>query len=102
MVRRVPLPGRAARDRRLDGDGEVRFETTAALVPEPSNPHDPNAVMVQIDGRLVGYLSRAAAVAYGPLVREPAERGRTAVCDAMVAGREGMLGVFVRLPEGYL
>jgi len=81
-----------------DGDGEVRFEATAALVPEPSNPHDPNAVRVEIDGRLVGYLPRAAAVAYGPVVRAPMERGRTAVCDAMVAGREGMLGVFLRLP----
>ena len=80
-------------------DGEVRFDTTAALVPEPSNPHDANAVRVEIDGRLVGYLPRAAAVAYGPLVRAPAERGRTAVCDAMVAGRGGMLGVFLRLPE---
>ena len=81
------------------GDGETRFETTAALVPEPSNPHDPNAVKVEIDGRLVGYLPRRAAIAYGPLVRAPAERGRTAVCEAMVAGRGGVLGVFLRLPE---
>lgn len=80
-------------------EGEVRFETTAALVPEPGNPHDPNAVRVEVDGRLVGYLPRAAAVAYGPVVRAPAERGRTAVCDAMVAGRGGMLGVFLKLPE---
>jgi hypothetical protein len=80
-------------------DGEVRLETTAALIPEPSNPHDANAVRVEIDGRLVGYLPRASAVAYGALVRQPAERGRTAVCDAMVAGRGGVLGVFLRLPE---
>ncbi len=39
------------------------------------------------------------AVAYGPLVKEPAERGRTAVCEAMVAGRGGVLGVFLKLPE---
>ena len=82
-----------------DGDGEVRLETTAALIPEPSNPHDANAVRVEIDGRLVGYLPRASAVSYGAVVREPAERGRTAVCDAMVAGRGGVLGVFLRLPE---
>jgi hypothetical protein len=30
-------------------------------VPEPTNPHDPFAVMVQVDGRCVGYLSRAHA-----------------------------------------
>jgi HIRAN domain-containing protein len=82
-----------------DGDGEVRLETTAALLPEPANPHDPNAVRVEIGGALVGYLPRAAAVAYGAMVREPAGRGRTAVCDAMVAGRGGLLGVFLKLPE---
>lgn len=85
-------------------EGEVRHECTAALVPEPDNPHDPNAVMVQIEGRLVGYLSRADAVAYAPLVQSLATRGRTAVCEAMVAGRgdssgTSNLGVFLRLPE---
>ena len=81
----------------------MRHECTAALVPEPDNPHDPNAVMVQIEGRLVGYLSRADAVAYAPLVQSLAARGRTAVCEAMVAGRgessgTSNLGVFLRLP----
>jgi hypothetical protein len=79
--------------------GQDRLETTAALIPEPTNPHDPNAVRVEIDSRLVGYLPRAAALAYGPLVKEPAERGRTAVCEAMVSGREGLFGVFLKLPE---
>ncbi len=86
-----------------DGTIEVRHECRAALVAEPGNPHDPNAVMVQIDGRLVGYLSRADAVAYGPLVSEIAARGRTAVAEAMVAGRGAQsgtsnLGVFLRMP----
>ena len=54
---------------------------------------------MEIDGKLVGYLPREKAVAYGPLVKEPAERGRTAVCEAMVAGRGGVLGVFLKLPE---
>ena len=53
------------------------MDTEALLVPEPSNPHDPNAVMVQIEGRLVGYLPRDEAVAYGPTLRELGERGRT-------------------------
>ena len=82
-----------------ESEGEVRLETTAALIPEPTNPHDPNAIRVEIDGKLVGYLPREKAVAYGPLVNEPAERGRTAVCEAMVAGRGGVLGVFLKLPE---
>jgi hypothetical protein len=42
-------------------------------------------------------------VAYAPLLRSITERGRTAVCEAMVAGRGGAsgmsnLGVFLRLP----
>ncbi|MBA3305329.1 MAG: HIRAN domain-containing protein, partial [Thermoleophilaceae bacterium] len=45
-------------------------------MPEPGNPHDPNAVMVQIRGRLVGYLPRDAAVAYGPMLAAVSERGR--------------------------
>ena len=86
-----------------DGRGVVRHECEAALVPEPDNPHDPNAVMVRIDGRLVGYLSRADAVAYAPLVAGIAARGRTAVAEAMVAGRgeesgTSNLGVFLRMP----
>ena len=86
-----------------DGSEAVRIEVEAALVPEPENPHDPNAVMVQIRERLVGYLPREAAVAYGPMVRIVAERGRTAACEAMIAGRGGdgpaNLGVFLKLPE---
>jgi hypothetical protein len=39
----------------------VRFECFAALVLEPDNPYDSNAVRVEIDGRLVEYLSRADA-----------------------------------------
>ena len=79
--------------------GQDRLETTAALVPEPTNPHDENAVRVEIDGKLVGYLPRQAAIDYGPLVKKPTERGRTAVCEAMIAGRGGVLGVFLKLPE---
>jgi len=36
----------------------------ARLVPEPRNPHDPNAVAVQIEGRTAAYLSRANAARY--------------------------------------
>ena len=83
---------------------EIAVDTEALLVPEPSNPHDPNAVMVQIDGKLVGYLPRDEAVAYGPTLQELAERGRTGLCEARIAGRGGHggtsnLGVFLRLPD---
>jgi hypothetical protein len=36
----------------------------AKLLPEPDNPFDRNAVMVEIDGHTVGYLSRAEAKRY--------------------------------------
>jgi hypothetical protein len=45
---------------------KVRCDTVAVLVPEPTNPHDPNAVAVHIDGYLVGYLPRVVAQEYLP------------------------------------
>lgn len=89
--------------RAIDADARVRHATEAVLVREPENPHDPNAVMVQIDGRKVGYLPRAEAAAYGPMLQALAERGRSAAAEAVVAGRNDAgtsnLGVFLRLPE---
>jgi hypothetical protein len=66
---------------------EVRHECTAVLVLEPSNPYDPNAVRVEIKGRLVGYLSRADAVSYGPYLRELAKDRRLPCCQALISGR---------------
>src|SRR4051812_39684288 len=43
---------------RRQGDEEVRVEKLAVFVPEPDNPHDPNAIAVHVDGQLVGYLAR--------------------------------------------
>lgn len=84
-------------------EAQVRHPTEAVLVPEPDNPHDANAVRVEIDGRKVGYLPRAEAVAYGPMLRTLADRGRAAAAEAVVAGRTDAgtsnLGVFLRLPE---
>lgn len=85
-----------------DGTSEIRLEVEAVLVPEPANPHDPNAVMVQIDGQLIGYLPRPDAVAYAPMIAAVEARGRTAACEAMIAGRGGespALGVFLQLPK---
>jgi hypothetical protein len=47
---------------------DMQFEAEIAL--DPSNPHDPNAVVVRIDGRKVGYLPRT-----GNPRRRPNERG---------------------------
>lgn len=84
-------------------NAEVRFEVLAVLRPDPENPHDPNAVRVEIEGELVGYLSRDDAVAYRPLSKKLLSTGKVGRCEAMIAGRGGAggtsnLGVFLRLP----
>ncbi len=82
---------------------EVSYDCIAALVPEPSNPHDPNAVMIQINGQCIGHLSRGDAMDYHPMIQEAAARGRLIAGRARIAGRgpgseTSNLGVFLRLP----
>lgn len=50
--------------RGAEGD-RIRHQIVAVLVPEPQNPHDPNAIAVQVDGHVVGYFARDVAVHYG-------------------------------------
>lgn len=85
----------------------VRFECAAALVAEPSNPYDANAVAVHADCRgtylHVGYLSRGDALDYQGAVWKAADMGYTIVCQAHIAGREEgsetpNLGIFLDLP----
>jgi hypothetical protein len=84
----LELSGRTA-------DDEVRVQKIALFVPEPDNPHDPNAIAVTIDGRLVGYLSRDENTHWLDVVT-----GNEIGAEAMIAGRAGVpvLGVFLRLP----
>ncbi len=35
--------------RAIAGDGEVRHDAEAHLIPEPENEYDPNAIRVEID-----------------------------------------------------
>lgn len=80
--------------------GEHRYDCTALLVLEPDNPHDPNAVMVQVDGECVGYLSRYNAQRFGPKVRKMLKVGESPTCLAFV-GRgpdHPNLGISLRIP----
>lgn len=82
---------------------DIRCEVNAVLVPEPTNHHDANAVMVQVDEQLVGYLSRGDAIEYAPVVRLLADHGSVIVCGALIAGRgpgsdTANLGIFLHLP----
>ena len=75
-----------------EADEQIRLAAIADVTAEPTNPHDPNAIAVQIDGRIVGYLSRDENRRWADVV--PFR------CEAMIAGRAGTqgLGVFLRLP----
>ncbi len=80
---------------------ETHFECMAELVPEPTNPHDSNAIMVRIEGRQVGYLSRKDAVRLGPSIAEMTAAQGVGMCRAFIAGRADgetdNLGVFLHL-----
>lgn len=85
-----------------EGD-EVRAEVLATLVPDPANPHDPNAVAVHVGGELVGYLPRDEAARWQPVILPATEAGHRVQAEAMIAGRghesgTSNLGVFLRMP----
>lgn len=63
----------------------------AVLIPEPDNPHDRNAVRVEISGIHVGYLSRETARTYREVMG--AEQCRVPV-HLMRGGPKGTIGVF--------
>lgn len=84
------------------GGDRTRVEIIAVLVPEPTNPHDSNAIGIHIEGRLVGYLARQTAQEYFPgLRRVMAERGRYIALNGVIVGGgyyddgPGRLGVWL-------
>jgi hypothetical protein len=89
-----------------EGWVEVAHRCTAVLVLEPSNPHDPHAIRVEIKGRIVGYLSRKDARDYEPYLRELAKRRKLPCCKALISGRgqgsaTNNMGVFLYMsPAG--
>ena len=82
---------------------DVHCEITAAIVPEPGNEYDANAVAIFIDGEKVGYLSRGDAIDYLPAMNALRGAGYDAgVCKGCIAGRgpgseTKNLGVFLYL-----
>ena len=79
-------------------------EDLAVIELEPSNPHDANAVVVKMLGRVVGYLPREQAERVGSQMRE--EGLSIAACKARVQGGwrtnqydEGHYGVQVAIPQ---
>ena len=65
----------------------IRRQIVAVLVPEPTNPYDANAIAVQIDGQVIGYLPRATAQEYLPgLQRLMSMRGGYMALRGVVVG----------------
>jgi len=69
---------------------DEHLPVTAVLVPEPKNPHDGNAVRVDVlvDGQSlkVGYLSRENAKSYQLHLVELQRQGKVGMCPARVTG----------------
>jgi collagen type III alpha len=64
-------------------EGGAEIELTCQLVPEPQNRHDRNAIRVESEGRLLGYLSRDDAVRYVQVLSRLVSQG----LQPQVAGR---------------
>lgn len=78
--------------RKIAGPGSVRSYFDATLQPEPSNAHDANAVRVEIQGKLVGYLPRSKAAKYKRVYRDSAQFCR---CVVVGGGKSKSLGVWL-------
>jgi hypothetical protein len=70
----------------------IKLVTHAALVAEPDNPYDRNAVGVWIEGRKVGHLARADAQAFAPVLARLTARGLTGYGRADIYGGWGLAG----------
>jgi hypothetical protein len=85
--------------------GGVHTETVAELVSEPENPVDPNAVIVRIDGRHVGYVRRQDVEWLAALIDESNDLHGFSSCRAIIGGGwdrgrgdVGWFGVTLLLP----
>lgn len=85
-------------------DGPRIRDHVAALVPEPENRYDRNAIRVQIDRNRIGYLSREDAVAYGPVLAWALSNRHYVAANAAITGGwdrgrddTGYFGVVLRM-----
>lgn len=76
----------ALMDRWRTRPGQAQVMAIAELRREPTNPHDTNAIVVLIDGMLVGYLSRWEAEEYQQLLRRMERDHKRAFLEATMIG----------------
>ena len=82
----VDVVGVSRRQEVLEAAAEEGARVEAVLVLENSNPHDANAVAVEIDGRLVGYLSRENAALYRADLAAAGTPDVSVRCNAKIVG----------------
>src|SRR5688572_11166721 len=87
--------------------GINRFET-AGLILEDKNPHDKNAVRVEIRRKPVGYLNRETAILYRQQLKARGTPTAIAQCQVVIRGgwlssdgRKGLYKVWLDLPISY-
>jgi len=74
--------------------GSLDIRTEALLVPEADNPHDPNAVRVDVVGLTVGHLPKEDAVAFRKRHRKTIAAQTPIMCAARVRKKIGTSQVF--------
>lgn len=83
-----------------DDEEPDRRAFQAVLVREPGNEYDPNAIGVYSSFGRLGYLSREAAIEYGPVFEEISRQGANAGACVGLIGRKDPArpyGVVLRL-----
>ncbi len=85
--------------------GGVDVGVVAELVPEPDNRFDPDAIAVEIDDRVVGYVRREDVEWLRPLIDDSLDMHGLATCEATIRGgwdrgrdEIGWFGVTLLLP----
>lgn len=63
---------------------EMTLDTTAQLVPEPTNPHDRNAIKVVLNGHHIGYVPVEISSAYAKTLTKIIDKGFTPTARADV------------------
>lgn len=82
----VDVVGVSRRQAEIAAIVERHGRSGRTLVLENSNPHDENAVRVEIDGALIGYLSRENAPRYRADLAAAGASAATVRCQARIVG----------------
>jgi hypothetical protein len=88
------------------GNWDATLQAHAALVPEPANPHDCNAVRVDLSSPggwvTVGYLARERAVLYQPALLRMVQAGLLPTAEGRICRAQGgPLAVYLHLAEAH-